>query len=471
MKKYFIFALAMLIAMPMMAGKPRHAAVFDDPQSYSCVFINVATAGTKNIKVSGIAKNKDAAIERAGMNAVHTAIFNGIPGGNNGQPTPSLYGSPAPAPEHQQYFDNFFNQGQYKMFLTQVSAPSGKDMSEVKGGVQVKVEIQVRFDELRKKLINDGIIKGLTDAIGSAQKPVIMIFPDEDWCKSHRYTMADDANTVDYNKALSDVNMKDLINEFTNFMVNVCGYECEDLAATLKDFRNEKAWGMADAVDDGEDKAGGARELLASAANADFCIEFYPELRQDAGKQYVIFRIKAVDASTNKAFYTMSAQGTSTYGSGQMVNQLKEAVLNIKDEFIGALQKKFGNMAKNGREIRLLIQRKETCPVNFAKKYDGDPLSSWIEDWLNAKVQTPGFTSGKNTANRLEYKQVMIPLMKEKKNRVTKRTELRAQSAKDFANELADFITETTNLPCRVDSRSMGKAVITLGQDDSEMDE
>jgi hypothetical protein len=61
--------------------------------------------------------------------------------------------------------------------------------------------------------------------------------------------------------------------------------------------------------------------------------------------------------------------------------------------------------------------------------------------------------------------------MKEKKNRVTKRTELRAQSAKDFANELADFITETTNLPCRVDSRSMGKAVITLGQDDSEMDE
>lgn len=471
MKNFIISFLIALIAFPVFAAKQKHAAVFDDPQSYTCVFINVATAGTKNIKVSGVAKNKDAAIERAAMNAVHAVIFQGIDGGSNGQPTPALYGSSSPSADHQQFFDDFFNNKQYTNYITQVASPAGKDMSEVKGGMKVKVEIQVKYDNLRKDLVAAGIIKGVADALEGAQKPIIMIFPDADWCKAKNYTQNNDPNTVDYNKALADVNMKDLINEFTNFMANTCGYECEDLAATLKTYNDEKAWAAADAIDDGEGNAVGVREMLASVASADFCIEFYPETRQDGGKQFVVFRIKAVDVSTNKPFYTMSAQGTATFGSGQMVNQLKEAILNVKDEFIGALQKKFDNMASQGREVKIMIQRKESCPVTFAKKYDGDPLSSWIEDWLNSKVQTQGFSTGKNTANKLTYKQVYIPLMKEKKNRITKKVERRPQSAADFALELADFITETTGQACRVDARSMGYAVITMGQDDSGEDE
>lgn len=468
MKRIISVLLASLIVMPIFAAKIKHAVVFEDPEAYSCVFINVATAGTKNVKVSGVGKKKDAAIERAGMNAIHAAIFQGLPGGSNGQPTPALYPSTQPSADHMQYFDDFFNSGQYTNYLTQVANPSGKDMSEVKGGIKVKVEIQVQFDKLRNDLVAAGIIKGVADAIEGAQKPAIMIFPDADWCKANHYVMNNDPETVDYNKALADVNMKDLINEFTNFMVNVAKYDqVKDLAAVLGDYRDEKAWDAADEIDDGEGSAGGVREMLASAASADFEIEFYPETRFDAGKQYVVFRIKATDVSTSKSFYAISAQGTATYGSGQMVNQLKEAILSVKDEFLGALQQKFAKMGEQGREVRITLKRKESCPINFAKRYDGAPLSEWIEDWIQTKVQTPGFTAGKNTANKLSYEQIFIPLYKEKKNRVTKQVERRPQSAADFATELADFITETTGQPCRVDGRSMGHAVITLGQDDS----
>lgn len=465
------FALAALLATPMFAGKVTHAEVFDNPETYSCVFINVATSGTKNIKVSGVGKKKDAAIEKANMNAIHAVIFKGIAGGTNGQPTPPLYPSASPSADHQDYFDNFFNSGDYKQFTTQVSNPSGSDMSEVKGGIKVKVEVQVMFDALRKKLTQDGIIQGVADVLDGAQKPVIMIFPDKDWCMAQHYTMDDDPKTVDYNKALADVNMKDLINEFSNFMANTAGYEIEDLASTLSDYKNEKAWDAADEVDDGEGAAGGVREMLASAASADFIIEFYPEKRNDGGKQFVVFRIKATDASTNKSFYSISAQGTATYGSGQMVNQLKEAILNVKDEFLGALQTKFNKMGETGREVRITLKRKESCPINFAKKYDGAPLSEYIEDWLQSKVQTAGFTAGKNTANKLTYKQIYIPLFKEKKNRVTGKVDRKPQSAADFAQDLADFITEVTGQACRVDARSMGYAVITLGQDDSASDD
>ena len=142
MKRIISVLLASLIVMPIFAAKIKHAVVFEDPEAYSCVFINVATAGTKNVKVSGVGKKKDAAIERAGMNAIHAAIFQGIPGGNNGQPTPALYPSTQPSADHMQYFDDFFNSGQYTNYLTQVANPSGKDMSEVKGGIKVKVEIQ-----------------------------------------------------------------------------------------------------------------------------------------------------------------------------------------------------------------------------------------------------------------------------------------------------------------------------------------
>ncbi len=467
MKKTIIFALAALIAMPMFAAKEKHAVVFDSPESYSCVFINVAVSGTKNIKVSGIGKKKEQAVEKATMNAIHAVIFKGIAGGTNGQPTPPLYPSSSPSAEHQQYFDDFFNNGDYKQFTAQVADPASKDMSEVKGGIKVKVDIQVMYDALRKKLVQDGIIQGVADALEGAQKPVIMIFPDKDWCYGQKYVMDDDPKTVDYNKALADVNMKDLINEFSNFMANTAGYEVEDLASTLSDYKNEKAWDAADEIDDGESAAGGVRELLASAASADFIIEFYPETRSDGGKQYVVFRIKATDASTNKSFYSISAQGTATYGSGQMVNQLKEAILNVKDEFLNALQTKFTNMGETGREIRITLKRKESCPVNFAKKYDGAPLAKYIEDWLQSEVQTAGFSSGRNTANKLMYEQIYIPLFKEEKNLVTGKIDRKPQSAADFAQSLADFITEISGQACRVDGRSMGYAVITLGQDDS----
>ena len=470
MKRIISVLLASLIVMPIFAAKIKHAVVFEDPEAYSCVFINVATAGTKNVKVSGVGKKKDAAIERAGMNAIHAAIFQGLPGGSNGQPTPALYPSTQPSADHMQYFDDFFNSGQYTNYLTQVANPSGKDMSEVKGGIKVKVEIQVMFDKLRSDLVAAGIIKGVADALEGAQKPTIMIFPNKNWCLRHNYTMDGDPKTVDYDKALADTDMMDLINAFEKFMQGV-GYEPKKLSKALSDYRDEKAHDKADEVDDGEGAAGGMREMLASTASADFIIEFYPETQQANGKQFVIFRIEATDASTGKGFYSNSGQGTPVFGNAQMVNQLNEAILSIKDEFLGRLQNKFDNMAKQGREVRILIKRKPSCPITFAKKYDGAALSEYIEAWIEELVQTPGFISGQNTKDKLTYEQIYIPLKTEKRHPLTKKMVVKAQSAQDFAEKIADHIEELTEQPCRVEKRSMGYAVITMGVDDSGEDE
>ena len=62
-------------------------------------------------------------------------------------------------------FDNFFETaGTYLNFvnMTTDGVPSGQDRLKIKKGYKVAIYVQVMFDNLRKKLETDGIIKGLS---------------------------------------------------------------------------------------------------------------------------------------------------------------------------------------------------------------------------------------------------------------------------------------------------------------------
>ena len=66
---------------------------------------------------------------------------------------------------NQDYFDNFFQTaGPYIDFvnMTTDGVPSGQDRLKVKKGYKVAIYVQVMFDNLRKKLEADGIVKGLS---------------------------------------------------------------------------------------------------------------------------------------------------------------------------------------------------------------------------------------------------------------------------------------------------------------------
>lgn len=462
-----IFALATLIALPMFAAKVKHAAVFDDPETYSSVLINVGTSGTKNIKVSGTGKNKDAAMERAAMNAIHSVIFSGIAAATNGESTPKLYKSSEPSVEDQEYFDNFFNNGDYKRFLVQVASPAGKDMSEIKGGIKVKVEIQVKFDELRDKLIQDNIIQGLADAIEGVTKPTLIIFPSEKWCHKNN-CMTDDA--PDYKKALMDDNMVDMIAEFEKFMA-AQGYKMPNLKQAVDKYYKRKALEKADAMD-GHSIEKSARDKIAAAVSSDMRIEFDYEIRTANGKQFVHFTIGVYDCYTSKTVYSNPADGTPVYGNAQMTNQLKEAILNIKDEFLGAIQKEFNTMATEGREIIIHCVKDANCEITYNKKFDGTTLTSYIRDYLDSEIMPNSSYSTTNaTGSNLEFEQVHIPLFKETVNKRTGKVTRSAQYAVDFGQGLAEYITEISGQPCAVVLEGAGEVTLYLGRNDDEDDE
>lgn len=471
MKRLFLISLVALLTMLSFDGfaqRKERAAIFTNPQNYDAHVIAVGTTGTKYFFVTGTGKKVDGAVIQAQMNAIHACIFKTIPGTSQAESIPSLYGHSQPKPEDEAFFDEFFApSGMYLSFIANRSTlkPESKDVVDLgKGFYQVGLKVQVSYDDLKRYLVDQGVIKAFAADLKGVAKPKMIIFPSDEWCKKAGYT--DKNGNVDYDKALADDNLRDMITAFEGFM-SKAGYDMNDLRQELNDYKTSRTYDMAEEY--GNEKAATMKEMLESAVRADMRIEFDYRLQNEAGKQYVVFNIGVYDAATNKSLFSNVARGTAVSGNAQMVNQLKEAIQNIQDNFLTQINEKFAVMAKEGREIVVICDKFASCEISYNSKFDGDKLSTIITDYIESEVvEGSSFSTDVATANKLKYSQVHIPLMKEKKNRRTGKTTTVAQYAKDFGDGLAAYITEITGEPCRVEPRGVGRVFITLGIDATE---
>ena len=461
-------SLFALLSFDGFAQRRERAEIFANPQNYDAHVIAVGTTGTKYFFVTGTGKRVDGAVIRAQINAIHACIFKTIPGTSGAESVPALYGQPEPKPEDEEFFDEFFApSGMYLNFIANRSTlkPESKDVVDLgKGYYQVGLKVQVNYDELKKYLVDHNIIKAFGADFQGVAKPKMIIFPSDDWCKNEGFV--DRNGNIDYDLALSDDNLRDMIAAFEGFM-SKAGYEINNLRQELNDYKRSKDYDNAEEY--GNEKAASMKDLLSATVNADMRIEFDYRIKNDAGKQFVEFNIGVYDAATNKSLFSNVARGTAVYGDAQMVNQLKEAIQNIQDSFLNQINEKFALMVKNGREIIVICDRFQSCSTSFNTVFDGDKLSLIINDYIESEVvEGTGFSTDQSSANKLKFSQVHIPLYKEKKNRRTGKTSMVAQYAKDFGDGLAAYITEITGEPCRVEQRGVGKVFITMGQDATE---
>lgn len=470
MKRLSIIALVLFLSVlsfDALAQKRKPAMIFKKPQAYDSYVIAVGTKGTKYIYVSGQEKKLNGAINRAQQNAIHACIFKNIPGTSNAEGVPALYDNPEPKKEDEQFFDEFFApKGVWMNFILNKSTmPEHRDIVEMGGGkFRVKMKVQVDYDALKRYLVDNGKIKGFATDIQGAAKPKMIVFPSDDWCKNLGYT--DQYGNVDYEKALADDNLRDMISVFEGFMSKE-GYEINNLRKEINDYKLSKAYDEAE--EPGNEKAASMKDILASTVRADMRIEFEYRVKREAGKQFLEFNIGVYDAATNKSLFSNVARGTAVSGDAQMVNQLNEAILNIKDQFLSQINEKFAIMAKEGREIVVVCDRFASCETTFNTMIQDDKLSNLINDYIeDAVVDGTAFMTDQMSANKLKFSQVHIPLFKEKTNKKSGKKTTVAQYAKDFGDGLAAYITELTGEPCRVEARGVGKVFVTMGQDATE---
>ncbi len=165
MRKLLIAAMLICCtAMICSAQNKDRRKSFKSWENYEVSTIKVGVEGTKFIKVWGYGKTVDKAIMSAKRNAVHACLFRGLPGSATANETPAIVRNPDGYASNEEYFDEFFAAGgPYLGYIniTTDGIPSGQDRRKVKGGYKVALYIQVMHDNLRKKMENDGIVRGL----------------------------------------------------------------------------------------------------------------------------------------------------------------------------------------------------------------------------------------------------------------------------------------------------------------------
>ena len=125
-----------------------------------------ATSGFRIFKVWSYCKKKELLTQEICMrNAVHGVIFKGLAGDDaiGGQMKALV---PEGVGEHKDYFDNFFDSGDFKQFiqLTSKGAQQAGDVVKTANKEwKVGLVVQVNVNALRKRLEADGIIMSTQD--------------------------------------------------------------------------------------------------------------------------------------------------------------------------------------------------------------------------------------------------------------------------------------------------------------------
>ena len=157
--------ITLLIAMMAMCMLSIHAKSypFDMTHSYEVQIVRVAQQGSKFLKAWGIAGSPDKAIDRAMQDAVAACIFTGVEGNEIAGKIPALVPSKEAYEQHKQFFDTFFKKGEFLQYVKNANTgyPTGENNIKTDKGRKLGIYVVVMYDNLRKRLEDEGIVKKL----------------------------------------------------------------------------------------------------------------------------------------------------------------------------------------------------------------------------------------------------------------------------------------------------------------------
>lgn len=97
------------------------------------------------------------------QDAVAACIFTGVEGNEIAGKIPPLVADRSVYEEHKQFFDTFFKKGEFLQYVKNVNTgyPTGENNVKTGKGRKVGIFVVVMYDNLRKLLEDEGIIKKL----------------------------------------------------------------------------------------------------------------------------------------------------------------------------------------------------------------------------------------------------------------------------------------------------------------------
>ena len=153
--------------MSMPNGKKNKANEDTKIWRYDLECEGIAKRGSKLVKVWSYSKNPKHAISRGMKNAIHGIIFKGYAGGGQGCTSlKPLVKSVETEAEFKTFFDAFFADGgeylKYVSAATDGSIAAGDRLKVSRREYKIGVIVNIQFDQLRKRLESEGIVRSLT---------------------------------------------------------------------------------------------------------------------------------------------------------------------------------------------------------------------------------------------------------------------------------------------------------------------
>ncbi|MCI9846769.1 DUF6175 family protein [Flavobacterium pectinovorum] len=294
-------------------------------------------------------------------------------------------------------------------------------------------------------------------AFSQAKKPTIMIVPSDVWCNTNGYMMeynnqGTKVKIPNYKKVFQEnMDIKTVISKINTLMAER-GFPLKDMESAIKTLEAESAENAMTA------KSGIAEspiDKLKKVAKADIIIQLTWATKQVGPKNSVNFILQGIDSYTDKQIAAAQGTGAPSFSAETSV-LLEEAVLAHVDNFNAQLQKHFDDMFENGREIIVRIKKFNGWSGNLEKQYDGQDLSTIIEDWISQNTVKGRFNTSDVTENSMLFEQVRIPLY-DSKNRAT--------DARGFLKGLQDYLRNAPySIPNKLTMKGLGQAVIILGE-------
>ena len=167
MRKFKVWAFLLAVCfVSASCGTGKKVVSTPPPATTSMECTQLTGDGNFIVEVQSDGRNVDKATESALKYAVRGLLFEGIPGSttNRIQSQQPLIKDSSLKVSKKEYFENFFDSGEYRNYVETVPNIMPKTV-KTDGGYKVKVSVILKKALLRKRLEKDGIIKSLGSAL------------------------------------------------------------------------------------------------------------------------------------------------------------------------------------------------------------------------------------------------------------------------------------------------------------------
>jgi hypothetical protein len=464
-----VFSLSIIGNLSAQNLKKEFKKLWGSDVSYEVTVVGVGTDGTKLLQVWGYEKKADDAKIEAKKNAVAACLFKGAVGSGVNVMKP-IIPNEADADKFQEYFEKFFETGgQYLQYVGISSDATGKDIVKMAKGYKVGVVVSVNYDALRKEMENKGIVKKLSNAIGDkAKKPTIMVVPADNWCIQNKFTtvfsnQGTNETLPDYKSALQNSSDLLLVIGKINTLMADRGFPAKNLETELKNISQSNAeLNMMTSKESGSAIKESPIDVLKRTAKADIIIQMNWTVNSTGPKKSITFNLQGLDAYTGKQIAGAQGTGTPSF-TAELPLLLEEAVLAHLDNFNAQLMDHFNDIAENGHEVKVRIQKWDSWDGALTDEFDvkgqSDELARHIENWFQDNTFNGKFNLSDQGDNFMMFEQVRIPLFYERNGKQ------QAMDTRKFVNDLQNYLKQDPfKISAKIYLRGLGEAWLILGE-------